>query len=57
MTVIQPPKAGWQLRIFPVFSVLGWVFILVPLLIGVFVLAPTASGYWGGKGQGGTGCS
>lgn len=48
MTVIQPLKRGRQQGIFPIFSVLGWVFILVSLLIGVFVLAPTASGHWGG---------
>lgn len=51
MTVIQPLKRGRQQRIFPIFSVLGWVFILVSLLIGVFVLAPTASGHWGGNAK------
>ena len=44
---IQAPKNSWQARVFPLFLLAGWLFILTAFVIGVFVLAPTASAYWG----------
>jgi hypothetical protein len=43
----QPPKTVWQLRVFPLFSLLGWILIGLSFIIGLFLLTPTASGYWG----------
>lgn len=42
-----PPKFGMQMKIFPIFTLLGWVLILVSLVIGLTVLAPTAASYFG----------
>jgi len=46
MNEVKPPKPGWQLRVFPLFSYLGWILILISLILGLFVLTPTAVGYW-----------
>ncbi len=51
MTTIQPPTPGWQLKVFALFTLLGWVLILVSFLIGLFGLAPTAAAYWGGNSK------
>ncbi len=51
MTNPTPPAPAWQMRAFPLFSLLGWVLILASFLIGLFVLAATASGYWGGNSK------
>jgi len=45
------PSPAWQMRAFPLFTLLGWVLILASFLIGLFVLAPTAAGYWGGDSK------
>ena len=50
-TQLQSPTPGWQLRVFPLFTLLGWVLILVSFLIGLFVLAPAAASYWGGNAK------
>jgi hypothetical protein len=47
MASLQAPKSAWQLRVYPFFSLLGWVLIGLSLIIGLVVLAPTASSYWG----------
>jgi hypothetical protein len=36
------------MRLYPLFTVLGWILILISIAIGLFVLTPTAIGYWGG---------
>lgn len=35
------------LKVFPLFSTLGWVLIGFSILIGILVLAPTGAAYWG----------
>jgi len=47
MDPIQPPPPAWQMKVFRFFMMLGWVLILIAFLVGVFVLAPTASSYLG----------
>ncbi len=42
---------AWQLRVFPLFTLLGWILVAVSFLIGLFVLAPTASSYFGGNAK------
>lgn len=51
MTNATNPAPAWQMRAFPIFTLLGWVLILASFLIGLFVLATTAAGYWGGNSK------
>ncbi len=44
-------KPAWQLKVFPLLTMLGWIFIAVSFLIGLFVLTPAASGYWGANAK------
>ena len=39
------------LKLFPVFTLVGWLLIAISILIGVVVLAPTAVSYWGGNAK------
>ncbi len=39
------------LKLFPLFTFMGWVLIGFSILIGVLVLAPTAASYWGGNAK------
>lgn len=48
MATVQAPRTAWQLKVYPIFSVLGWVLIGLSLAIGAIVLTPTAVNYWGG---------
>jgi hypothetical protein len=36
-----------QMKIYPIFTLAGWVLILVSFVIGLTVLAPTAASYFG----------
>ena len=51
MTTISPPKATWQMRVFPLMTALGWILIMLAFTIGLFVLAPTAASYWGANAK------
>lgn len=51
MSTISPPASGWQMKVFPIFTLLGWVLILVSLILGAFVLSTTAASYWGGHAK------
>jgi hypothetical protein len=39
------------LKLFPLFTLLGWVLIGFSILVGVIVLGPTAASYWGGNAK------
>ncbi len=39
------------LKIFPLFTLLGWILIGFSILVGVIILAPTAASYWGGNAK------
>jgi hypothetical protein len=39
------------LKLFPLFTLLGWALIGVSILIGVLLLAPTAATYWGANAK------
>ena len=39
------------LKAFPIFTAFGWLTIMIAVLIGVLVLGPTASSYWGGNAK------
>lgn len=47
----QPSRPGWQLKVFPLFTLLGWVLVGASFLIGLFVLSATAVNYWGGNAK------
>lgn len=51
MNEIRPPEPTWQMKVYPVFSALGWILVIVSFAIGLFVLAPTAVDYWGGNAK------
>ena len=39
------------LKLFPLFTLLGWILIGFSILVGVVILASTAASYWGGNGK------
>jgi hypothetical protein len=39
------------LKLFPLFTALGWILIGFSILVGVIVLAPTAASYWGANAK------
>jgi hypothetical protein len=49
MSSINPPGSRWQLKTYWIFSMLGWIIIILSLVLGIVVLSSTASGYWGGN--------
>ncbi len=51
MNEISTPKPTWQLKAFPLFTLLGWALIATSFILGVFVLAPLSAGYWGGEAK------
>ena len=51
MATLHGPSKSWQLKVYPIFTLLGWVLIGLSLIIGIFVLTPTAISYWGGNAK------
>jgi len=51
MNIIKPPAPPWQLKVFPFFTLLGWVFISAALIVGLFVLTPTTVDYLSGNAK------
>jgi hypothetical protein len=51
MEKIQAPRSAWQLKIYPIFSVMGWILISLALVVGLVVLTTTAQSYWGGNAK------
>ncbi len=39
------------LKLFPIFTLMGWILIGFSVLVGVLVLAPTAASYWGANAK------
>lgn len=48
---LHPPTPAWQLKAFPLFTLLGWALILISFLIGLIALSPIAAAYWGGNAK------
>jgi len=42
-------KETTGLKVFPLFTLMGWVLIGFSILVMVIVLAPTGANYWGGN--------
>ena len=51
MATITVAKNPWQLKVYPIFTVIGWVLIGASFLIGLIVLSSTANSYWGGNAK------
>ncbi len=51
MNPITPPASPWQLKVFPLFTILGWLFISTALIVGLFVLTPTTVDYLSGNAK------
>lgn len=51
MNIIKPPAPPWQLKVFPFFTLLGWLFISAALIVGLFVLTPTTVDYLSGNAK------
>lgn len=51
MATLQGPSKSWQLKVYPIFTLLGGVLVGLSLIIGIFVLTPTAIDYWGGSAK------
>jgi hypothetical protein len=51
MNIIKPPAPPWQLKVFPFFTLLGWLFISAALIVGLFVLTPTTVDYLSGNSK------
>jgi hypothetical protein len=47
MNASQVEKTPYQLKVFPVLTILGWILISLALIIGLIVLTPTAVNYFG----------
>lgn len=47
-TMIKKP---WQLRAYPLLTVLGWILIGLSFVIGLFVLSSAAASYWGANAK------
>jgi hypothetical protein len=39
------------LKLFPLFTIAGWLLVMIAVLIGVLVLSPAAVAYWGGNAK------
>ena len=51
-TQLPPLKRETKsLKLFSLFSLLGWILIGFSILISILVLAPTAASYWGGNAK------
>jgi hypothetical protein len=49
LSKLERETAG--LKVFPLFTVLGWILIGFSILVLIIVLAPTSAGYWGGSAK------
>ena len=47
MDTNQTAKTPYQLKVFPILTVLGWILIALALVIGLVILVPTAAEYFG----------
>lgn len=44
-------KTPYQLKLFPVLTILGWILISLALIIGLVILTPTAVNYFGANSK------
>ena len=51
MNASQAAKTPYQLKVFPILTILGWILIGLALIIGLVVLTPTAVNYFGANSK------
>jgi len=51
MNASQTTKTPYQLKLFPILTILGWILIMLALIIGLVVLTPTAVNYFGANSK------
>ena len=51
MNASQTAKTPYQLKLFPILTILGWILITLALIIGLVVLTPTAVNYFGANSK------
>jgi hypothetical protein len=51
MNESQTAKTPYQLKLFPILTILGWILIGLALIIGLVVLTPTAVNYFGANSK------
>ncbi|MES0360873.1 MAG: hypothetical protein ABUK20_08165 [Anaerolineales bacterium] len=51
MNASQTAKTPYQLKLFPILTILGWILIMLALIIGLVVLTPTAINYFGANSK------
>ena len=51
MNASQTTKTPYQLKLFPILTILGWILIMLALIIGLVVLSPTAVNYFGANSK------
>ena len=51
MNASQTTNTPYQLKLFPILTILGWILIMLALIIGLVVLTPTAVNYFGANSK------
>lgn len=51
MSTNQSAKTPYQLKVFPILTIPGWILIMLALIIGLIVLTPTAVNYFGANSK------
>ena len=51
MTQANASNKSWQLKVYPLMSLLGWLLVMLAVIVGLFVLSPTAADYFGGNAK------
>ena len=51
MNASQSSYNPYQLKLFPILTILGWILIMLALIIGLVVLTPTAASYFGANSK------
>jgi hypothetical protein len=51
MTNVNKTQKSWQLRFYPLMTLIGWMLVMLAVLLGLFLLAPTAADYFGSNSK------
>jgi hypothetical protein len=51
MNASQTANTPYQLKLFPILTILGWILIMLALIIGLVILTPTAVNYFGANSK------
>lgn len=51
MAIIAPPTPSWQMKVYPLLTILGWILISAAFVIGLLTLSATAAEYFGSNAK------